>query len=97
MRDIHGVRAMPGEPPMPNKVLIAGASGVVGAAAVEAFLRLPGWEVVALSRREPEVTAPRPWQFLPWTCAMPMPAARRCRASRMSRTWSTPRCSRSRA
>ena len=39
---------------MGNKVLIAGASGVVGVAAVEAFLR-EGWTVVALSRRAPEV------------------------------------------
>lgn len=39
---------------MTKKVLIAGASGVVGMAAVEAFLR-EGWQVVALSRRAPEV------------------------------------------
>ena len=37
---------------MTKKVLIAGASGVVGMAAVEAFLR-GGWQVVALSRRAP--------------------------------------------
>lgn len=39
---------------MTKKVLIAGASGVVGMAAVEAFQR-EGWQVVALSRRPPEV------------------------------------------
>jgi len=39
---------------MTKKLLIAGASGVVGMAAVEAFLR-EGWQVVALSRRAPEV------------------------------------------
>ncbi|MGE3774730.1 MAG: NAD-dependent epimerase/dehydratase family protein, partial [Gammaproteobacteria bacterium] len=39
---------------MRKKVLVAGASGVVGVAAVEAFLR-EGWTVVALSRRSPEV------------------------------------------
>jgi nucleoside-diphosphate-sugar epimerase len=34
-----------------KKVLVAGASGVVGWAAVQHFARLPGWEVVGLSRR----------------------------------------------
>lgn len=48
---------------MPNKVLIAGASGVVGAAAVDAFLA-GGWEVVALSRRRPELTHERPYTHL---------------------------------
>ena len=42
---------------MQKKVLVAGASGVVGVAAVEAFLR-EGWTVVALSRRPPEVQVP---------------------------------------
>lgn len=42
---------------MRREVLIAGASGVVGVAAVEAFLR-EGWTVVALSRRPPEVQVP---------------------------------------
>jgi nucleoside-diphosphate-sugar epimerase len=36
-------------------VLIAGASGVIGAGAVEHFGRLPGWCVIALSRRRPVV------------------------------------------
>ena len=45
---------------MSNKVLIAGASGVVGAAAVEAFLA-DGWEVVALSRRRPEIAHAKPY------------------------------------
>ena len=36
-----------------NKVLVAGASGVVGLAAVQHFASLPGWEVVGLSRRPP--------------------------------------------
>ena len=39
---------------MSKKVLVAGASGVVGTAAVEAFLA-QGCEVVALSRRRPEI------------------------------------------
>ena len=34
-----------------HTILIAGASGVVGAAAVEHFAALPDWEVIALSRR----------------------------------------------
>jgi nucleoside-diphosphate-sugar epimerase len=36
-----------------NKVLIAGASGLVGFAAVQHFARLKDWEVVAVSRRIP--------------------------------------------
>lgn len=48
---------------MPNKVLIAGASGVVGAAAMDAFLA-DGWEVVALSRRRPEIRSKRPYSHL---------------------------------
>lgn len=48
---------------MPNKILIAGASGVVGAAAVDAFLA-DGWEVVALSRRRPETRSTRPYVHL---------------------------------
>lgn len=34
-----------------HTILIAGASGVVGAAALEHFASLPDWEVIALSRR----------------------------------------------
>lgn len=48
---------------MSEKVLIAGASGVVGAAAVEAFLG-QGWEVVALSRRKPEVATTQAFEHL---------------------------------
>lgn len=36
-----------------HTVLVAGASGVVGAAAVEHFASLPDWRVLALSRRRP--------------------------------------------
>ena len=36
-------------------ILIAGASGVIGAAALEHFSRTPGWSVSALSRRRPFV------------------------------------------
>ena len=36
-------------------ILVAGASGVIGAGAVEHFARIDGWEVTALSRRRPVV------------------------------------------
>ena len=39
---------------MSQKVLVAGASGVVGFAAARHFSVLPDWEVVAISRRIPE-------------------------------------------
>lgn len=38
---------------MVNRILIAGASGLVGFAALKLFSGLPGWEVLALSRRPP--------------------------------------------
>jgi nucleoside-diphosphate-sugar epimerase len=49
---------------MPKTVLIAGASGLVGAATVDAFLE-DGWEVIAVSRRKPETTSPLPYEHLP--------------------------------
>lgn len=48
---------------MAGKVLIAGASGVVGASAVDEFLD-QGWQVVALSRRRPEVASQKPFEHL---------------------------------
>jgi len=36
-----------------HTMLVAGAGGVVGAAAVEHFCALPDWEVIAVSRRRP--------------------------------------------
>ena len=39
---------------MVGKVLVAGASGVVGTSAVAAFANA-GWEVVSLSRRKPDL------------------------------------------
>ena len=48
---------------MADTVLIAGASGLVGAAAVDRFLA-DGWEVVAVSRRRPEVESDRPFRHL---------------------------------
>ena len=43
--------------------LVAGASGLVGTAAVEAFLGA-GYDVVAVSRRAPEVDSTRPFRHL---------------------------------
>jgi nucleoside-diphosphate-sugar epimerase len=48
---------------MTNTVLIAGASGLVGAATVATFLD-DGWEVIALSRRRPEVFSDKPFEHL---------------------------------
>ncbi len=49
---------------MPS-VLIAGASGLVGNATLERALSRNGWtEVIALSRRRPEVDSVRPFQHL---------------------------------
>lgn len=49
---------------MSKTVLIAGASGLVGAACVDAFLD-DGWDVVAVSRRRPEVFSERSFTHLP--------------------------------
>lgn len=48
---------------MAKTVLVAGASGLVGTAAVDAFLAA-GWDVVALSRRKPEVFSQREFTHL---------------------------------
>lgn len=48
---------------MTNTVLIAGASGLVGAAAVDTFLN-DGWNVIAVSRRKPEVVSDRTFRHL---------------------------------
>jgi hypothetical protein len=37
-----------------NTILVAGASGVIGAEAVEHFAALPGWRVIGASRRAPD-------------------------------------------
>ena len=37
-----------------NKVLVTGASGLLGVAAIEKFLSA-GWEVIGVSRRKPEL------------------------------------------
>jgi nucleoside-diphosphate-sugar epimerase len=47
----------------PNKVLITGASGLLGVAAIEKFLAA-GWEVVGVSCRKPELPSGRDVEFL---------------------------------
>jgi nucleoside-diphosphate-sugar epimerase len=57
-------RAEEGECIMPS-VLIAGASGLVGSAALEKFLSRNGWtDVIAVSRRTPEVDTARPFDHI---------------------------------
>jgi nucleoside-diphosphate-sugar epimerase len=46
---------------MKGTVLVAGASGLVGAAAVDSFLA-DGYDVIALSRRRPEVESSKPFK-----------------------------------
>src|SRR5260221_7327298 len=46
-----------------NKVLVTGASGLLGVAAIEKFLSA-GWEVVGVSRRKPELRSGRDVDFL---------------------------------
>ncbi len=48
---------------MADTVLVAGASGLVGTACVDRFLD-DGWDVVAVSRRRPEVSTSRSFQHL---------------------------------
>ena len=58
-----------------NTILIAGASGVVGHAALEHFARLPDWDVVAVSRRVPSFPAGFRGRHL----ALDLPDAAACR------------------
>src|SRR6476620_2910500 len=51
------------DPDMKSKVLVAGASGLIGVAAIEAFLA-SGWDVIGLSRRKPELPSGRDFRFL---------------------------------
>jgi nucleoside-diphosphate-sugar epimerase len=48
---------------VPNKVLVTGASGLLGVAAIEKFLSA-GWDVVGVSRRKPELPSGRNVRFL---------------------------------
>lgn len=49
---------------MTGTVLVAGASGLIGTATVDAFLAA-GWNVIAASRRRPEVFSARDFTHLP--------------------------------
>jgi nucleoside-diphosphate-sugar epimerase len=46
-----------------SKVLVAGASGLIGVAAIEAFLSA-GWEVVGISRRKPTLQSGQDFDFI---------------------------------
>src|SRR5260221_2311204 len=48
---------------MRNKVLVAGASGLIGVAAIEFFLSA-GWDVVGISRRKPNLPRGREFDFI---------------------------------
>ena len=48
---------------MSKTVLITGASGLVGSAAVDSFLNA-GWKVIAVSRRKPEIFSDKPFTHL---------------------------------
>ena len=48
---------------MSNKVLVSGASGLLGVAAIEKFLSA-GWDVVGVSRHKPELLSGREIEFL---------------------------------
>jgi nucleoside-diphosphate-sugar epimerase len=48
---------------VPNKVLVTGASGLLGVAGIDRFLSA-GWEVVGVSRRKPELPSGRDFEFL---------------------------------
>src|SRR3989442_6662501 len=48
---------------VPNKVLVTGASGLLGVAAIEKFLAA-GWKVVGVSRRKPQLPSGRDIDFL---------------------------------
>ena len=48
---------------MSNKVLVTGASGLLGVAAIERFLSA-GWAVIGVSRRKPELPSGREIEFL---------------------------------
>jgi len=47
----------------PKRVLVTGASGLLGVAAIEKFLAA-GWEVMGVSRRKPELPSGRNIDFL---------------------------------
>ena len=48
---------------MKNKALVAGASGLIGVAAIESFLSAD-WDVVGISRRKPELPSGQDFRFI---------------------------------
>src|SRR5438105_14549490 len=48
---------------MKNKALVAGASGLIGVAAIEAFLSAD-WDVIGISRRKPNLPSGRDFDFI---------------------------------
>ena len=68
------------------KVVIVGALGVVGRAAMERFAGRPGLRVVGLARRSPDFAASATW--VSTTCATPQPPCARWRRIATPRTWS---------
>ena len=59
-----------------NTILVAGASGVIGQAAVEHFAAQPGWRVIGVSRRAPD-PAPANYEHV----ALDLTDAAACRAA----------------
>jgi nucleoside-diphosphate-sugar epimerase len=59
------------------KVLIAGASGVIGSAAIDHFTRQPGWTVAGLSSRAPDLPHAPPYEHV----ALDLTDADACRAA----------------
>src|ERR1700731_1505470 len=57
------IQGKKGDPDMKNKVLVAGASGLIGVAAIEAFLSA-GSDVGGISRRKPALPSGRSFGFI---------------------------------
>ena len=76
---------------MTGTVLMAGASGLVGAACVDAF-RNDGWDVIAVSRRAPEVCSDGPFTHPAVDLQDEQAAAMPSAASATSPPSSTRRC-----
>jgi nucleoside-diphosphate-sugar epimerase len=48
---------------MRNKVLVVGASGLIGVSAIESFLDA-NWDVIGVSRRKPKLPSGRDFDFI---------------------------------
>jgi NAD(P)-dependent dehydrogenase (short-subunit alcohol dehydrogenase family) len=76
-------------------VLIVGATGVVGHAALEHFAALPSWRVVTMSRRRPELPDGFTGRHLSVDLLDPQACAQALQSEPGSRIWWAPPCSRS--